>query len=377
MQKNISIITLILSFFISSVSLGATEISDTFISGVWSLDNSPYNINCDIEIPNNETLIIEPGVEINFTGHFMLNVQGQLLAEGNANNFITFNAENEEIGWLGVRFIETTSNNDFSKINFCKFENGNANIFDGSEKFIGGAIYLKNFSKVIISNNTFQNNKAGAGAAIGCNNSSPTIARNLIKSNQAGSEITSGYGAIECRYGSCPIITNNIIEENSATGLNYAAGAGIRLVFNSHAIITGNIIRNNYIISDGNLSEGSGLYIHTSDPILLNNVIYDNYVIPAVSHGSGGAIFFYDSEAYLVNNTIKCNTAAEGGGLWFKLSDPNFFNNIIWHNETISSNDEQIFFDDEESDPNFYYNNIQGGQDNFGFKYDEYSFTFV
>ena len=370
-KKNIIIL---ISFLIVS-ALNSTEINSQYVSGTWTLEGSPYNVNCDIEIPNNETLIIEPGVQVNFIGHYMLDVQGQILAEGDDDNLITFNAENEEIGWLGIRFIGTSSNNPFSMINFCQFENGNANIFNGSEKFIGGAIYLKNFSKVIISNNIFQNNRAGAGSAIGCNNSSPTIARNLIKNNQAGSEFTSGYAAIECRYGSTPIIIGNIIEENSVIGLSYAAGAGIRLVVNSDAIITGNIIRNNYIISDGNLSEGSGLYIHSSDPVLLNNVIYDNYITPVTNHGSGGAIFFYDSEAYLVNNTIKCNTAAEGGGLWFKLSDPNFFNNIIWYNETSGSTDEQIFFDDDESDPNFYYNNIQGGQENFGFKYDEYTFT--
>ena len=276
MKNIVCLLMLILSYAII-----AKEITSSNVSGNWIISESPYKIKCDITISNNQLLTIEPGVEIIFMGHYMLNVQGQIEALGNYDNKIYFHSKNKDEGWLGIRFIKTSIKNSKSIIKYCIFEDGNANIFEnGSNSFIGGAIYLENYSKVLISNNLFQNNKAGVGSAIGCNNSSPDIIYNHFKNNCAGSKTHSGYATIECRYRSSPLIVKNIIENNCVFGANYAAGAGIRLVANCDARIIENTIRYNYIISKGNLSEGAGLYIHSSNPVLVDNLIYGNYILP-------------------------------------------------------------------------------------------------
>ncbi|MDA3884418.1 MAG: DUF1565 domain-containing protein [Candidatus Delongbacteria bacterium] len=371
-MKKIYLVSL---FLLVSNLIFATIINTPTVSGTWDIDSSPYNIYNDIEIPNGETLAINPGVEVVFYGHFRFDVQGSILAVGTDVANITFRANDTEEGWLGIRFDQTPIDNAHSEISFCTITNGNANILNiATGTALGGAIFVREFNKVSITNNTFTDNKAFSGSAICCWSSSPEIKNNVFRNNRAGNETTSGYATIECRWGSCPKIWNNLIEKNSAVGLNYAAGAAIKLRDSSNAFIKNNIIRENYIISDGNLAEGTAMYIHTSDPLIINNLIYDNYIEPAASHGSGGAIFFYNSNAKLINNTIKTNIAREGGALWFKLSSPDFHNNIIRANEAATI-EEQIFFDDEESDPNFYHNNIEGGKESFGFKYPSFSFT--
>ncbi|MCK4980875.1 MAG: hypothetical protein KAS62_10800, partial [Candidatus Delongbacteria bacterium] len=107
--------------------LSATEISTEFVSGTWTSGGSPYNVNCDIQIPDGETLSIEPGTEIVFQGHYWINVQGQILAEGTEGDNIIFRAENQEEGWMGVRFDQTPISNGPSNINYCHFSYGNAN----------------------------------------------------------------------------------------------------------------------------------------------------------------------------------------------------------------------------------------------------------
>lgn len=341
--------------------------------GIWSAQGSPYYIYGDINIPDGEKLTIEPGVEIIFMGHYRINVQGCIDASGFENDSIIFRAHDPVAGWMGIRFIDTPGTNPKSKLSYCILKDGNANDTSSIDCY-GGAVSLQNYSNVDITNNLFTNNRAGAGSAINCYTSSPLIKNNIFKLNRAGYTYSSGYGTINCMFGSEPMIMSNLFEDNWLIGENYCAGAAIRCVFDSNAHIKNNIIRNNWIESDGNLSEGTAMYIHSSDPLILNNLIYDNYIYPATGHGSGGAIFFYNSNAKLINNTIKTNSAREGGALWFKLSSPDFHNNIIRGNiaETI---EEQIFFDDDESDPNFYHNNIEGGKENFGYKESWFTFT--
>lgn len=361
-MKKIYAIALSFTIFI----LSATIIDTPTVSGTWDIASSPYEIHCDIEIPDGETLNIGPNVEVVFYGHYRFNVQGRILAIGSEENKIIFRANNTEEGWMGIRFDQTPIDNGPSEISFCIITNGNANIWgDGTFSFMGGGIFVREFDKVNINNNLFINNIAGSGSAIACYTASPDIINNICRNNRAGYEDFSGYSTIECRYDSSPRIKNNLIEQNWVIGDNYSAAAAIRLLDNSNAFIQNNIIRDNYIISDGNQTEGIVMYIHTSDPIIMNNLIYDNYVYPEFASGEGGALWFYRSGGKIINNTIKTNKSSDGAALFLKESSPDFHNNIIRGNESGYSGD-NIHLHDSDCDPNFYHNNIEGGLNSFG-----------
>ena len=388
------------------------------ISGTWSSEYSPYYIIEEVIIPNNETLIIEPGVDIIFMGHYQFNVQGRLLAEGSENNMITFtindntgfnNIDISDGGWHGIRFDNTPATNDSSKIVYCniKYGKGVGEDYDDSK---GGGIFLRDYSKVLISHCLIDSNKAyWSGAGICCYNSNPIIRYNTIRENEAisGSGIYTredssplihkniitynttrpvGSGAGICTLGGNAIITENVISQNSTSGGGYTGGAGgIACEYNSssyifnntienntggfggglcvsgsiystgHPIITNNMIRNNY----GSLA--GGLYCTESGMILVNNQITNNH-----SDYGGGIGIFWEADPLIINNTIAGNTATYGGGLCISTyCSPTVINTILWDNSGY-----QVYLRNNEdglADPDFYYCDIQDGIDGFEF----------
>ena len=303
-----------------------TDIPAGHVSGTWSLTNSPYHVNGDITIPDGKTLTIEPGVTAVFKEACKLDVQGCLIAVGTSKDTINFTAKDSDAGWHAIKFVNTPVSNDTSKIVFCKIEYGKLDQGNWLDR-CGGAILSSNFSKLIISNCLLQNNRvyntgdkySGSGGAIALDNASPIISNNCIINNES---IYHTGGGITCHNNSHPVISNNMIANNRGQ-----YGGGISITFNSHPIVTNNIIVNNQV----------SLY-------------------------GGGLRCYQSGEAILLNNTITLNTAQSGGGVSCIVnSDPIFINTILYGN-TADFGD-QIDLGTADSDPGFYFCNIEGGME--------------
>jgi parallel beta-helix repeat protein len=370
MKATFLTIAAILIFY--SFPSAQTTVPAGSVSGTWTLAGSPYLVQGAIMIPNEATLTIEPGVTVNFQGSYKLFVQGRLLAIGTAADTITFTTDNTSVGWLGVHFENTPVTNDSSKFFYCKLQYG-------ISPDHGGAFYI-GFPKVIISNCRISNcttyNTIGGGA-IYCAGNSPIITNSTISNNTS----TSNGGGICCEN-SNPTITNNTISNNSAS----SCGGGIYCfgIYNSsNAIILNNIISNNTafngggifctnnsptisnnIISNNTASYGGGI-ICTNDgtPTITNNTISNNL---ASVRGGGICCEYTYANPTFSNNTISNNSAASGGALSCTLySNITLYNTIMWGN-TATTSGHQVYLDDENSDPNFYYCDIQGGMAQFG-----------
>ena len=309
-----------LLFFTSQKdNLAQTDIPAGNVSGTWALSGSPFRINGEIVVPDGQTLTIEPGVNIVFTGHYKFNIQGRLLAVGNVNKSIDFTAQDTSTGWHGIRFINTPNTNDTSKIAYCSIRYGKANTGNDIDRS-GGAIAILNYNKVWISNCLFESNM------------------------NYGSVSTTGGGAI-CLSTASPVITNCEFRANTSP-----FGAAILLYYSSNALIFNNHFHNN--IGHGTINIGAN-----SAPILMNNLIENNsntglpHGIIHFEGGSGMAIF--------INNTIANNEC--GGGAIFENdgSTPLFVNNIIYGNTPA-----QVSLA-APSALNFFYCLIEGGQGSF------------
>ena len=235
------------------VTNAQTVIPPGDVSGTWTLGGSPYEIQGEISIPNGLTLTIEPGVLVEFQGHYKLNVQGKLLAVGTQTDTIVFtindttgfhNPHIPDGSWYGIRFIDTSPTNDTSKIIYCKLEYGKS-IGSGFDSH-GGAICVNFFDKLVIANS---------------------------------------------------LITNNI-----ASGIDWPCGGGISL-FTSSAVIRGNTIYNNWA-----LGGGGGIHFYDSSPNIMENLIVDN------SSEAGGGILCNESYPTITNTTIENNIATNGTG---------------------------------------------------------------
>ena len=153
--------------FESQLTYAQTDIPAGNVSGTWTKSNSPYHIEGEITIPNDSTLTIEPGVEVVFTGHYKFNVEGRLLAIGTETDKIVFtindttgfyNVNIPDGSWTGIRFMDTPTNNDSSKIIYCKLQYGKANTGVGENyDMLGGAICAV-IDKLLVSHCLFRNN---------------------------------------------------------------------------------------------------------------------------------------------------------------------------------------------------------------------------
>ncbi|MCK4664257.1 MAG: cadherin domain-containing protein [Bacteroidales bacterium] len=383
------------------------------------LDAEIVYVDCNVTVNDGITLTIPAGTYVEFQNNYQMIIYGRLLAEGTLSDSIIFTVPsgNEDIGWANIYFQVDPATNDSSKISYCRFEYGNT----GS----GGAIYIYNSSELKISNSIFTNNYASSyGGAIYMYRSSPVINNNTFTDNYGyyGSVIYStdtsslnftdnivseneAYvgGAIYLSYSrdGQPIITGNTFDYNEATNNagaiyleksnpiiddnqitnNYSYNNGgaiytfdtclIELTTNFIAYNTGSIggaiyfysavsptVTDNYIIDNHATSSGGAIYNYITNATYTNNLITGN-----ISNADGGAYYLNNSDPIYINNTISNNEAASNGGMMYcDNASPQVINTILWNNTATDGN--QVYIGTN-SYPDFYYSDIEGGQDDF------------
>lgn len=299
----------------------------------------------------NTSLTINPGVTVEFNGHFEIytfytyidpNVYyAYIYAAGTETDSIRFTVADTtgfmsmvdeydvDGGWAGLNLYQTGSTNNF--FDHCVFEYGKANGTD-SEDIFGGAIYLRPFSSVEILNSRFSHNIAAAGGG----------ALAFMNDTWQGQEVE----LINCRF------DNNISFGNAAFdgqgGAIYSGSKELNITYC-------------HFYNNSASEDGGALYLENDGkPIdFFNNVVANNTAV----NGGGIWIENYDGTG-IYNNTFADNSATNGGGFYFSGdSDPVLQNNIIWSNEAGTGS--QIYLASVNSDPNFEYCDIEGGLASF------------
>lgn len=305
-------ITIAIFTFLMSILFSQTYIPAGDVSGIWTCENSPYYIFGEIEIPNGEILILEPGIIVEFQGHYKLNVQGRLLAEGTEQDSILFTAQNHNIGWHGIRFHYTSATNDSSRFNHCRIEYGKAIGSNYNPDSQGGAIYVKSFHKVMIKNSIICNNYAdfyGGGLCFYDSNAniSNCIIKNNVSSSIGGGMLGASHNGISSIF-----LYGNKIHNNFAT-----QGGGVDLWPDNSSLI------NNYICNNEAINSGGGVRVLSSEAYFENNIICNN------NADYGGGLNLRSGDKTLINNTICNNSANEGGGIYFSNNGSNFIENCL------------------------------------------------
>jgi putative cell wall-binding protein len=188
MNKNSLLISLIALMICSLVLLTTPQSSNaqsgTQVGGIlwdnttWTKKGSPYLLTSTIQIPENSTLTIEPGVAVSFkdTDNYAENmfvIQGELIAHGTANDKITFKGNRSPLGESTTFFSRSTTK--VFNISYCTFDTGRYLLFQNSnypsQYFISNCkvVNVRNPSTLetqgtesYIENNTFINS-AGFG----------------------------------------------------------------------------------------------------------------------------------------------------------------------------------------------------------------------
>jgi hypothetical protein len=341
MSRLFNIIALI--FLSAGTILSQTPISGGNVSGTWAVSGSPFQVNGDIVIPFDSTLTIEPGV--NYSILFTVN---------DTTGFS--NPESTDGGWRGISFLYTSSANDTSKIIHCKLEHGKA-VGPSFEEYSGGAIRVFQSNKVIISNCLIEQNMAwggsegGLGGGIRIDNcSNITISKCIFREN--GDQV--GGGIMVWGNSNLSIIDCELINNHALDVIDSGIGGGI-CSFNDE-----NLKIENTILKGNTATFGGGMNFYQSNPELINNLLINNDAV------AGGAILFNgNSHAALINNTIVENYASDGTGgiLCHEDSHPILVNTILFGNTEFWGSQIQIW--DDESEPAFYFCDVEGGTDDF------------
>ena len=206
----------------------------------------------DIFVPQNDSLIIEPGVSLVFAGDFSFEIDGFLSAAGNENDSINFILKSGISAWSGIKFNGSAS--DDSRMEFCNVTGAAA--AENWPDNCGGGISIWSASPLIsrctVSGNLSVGN--GGGIFIG-QNSAPRIEYCLITGNEA-----LGNGGGIYIHSSHPQVINCTVSGNSAA----QSGGGFSCN-SSNAVITNSIISDNDGQGGLHLQSGWNGYISYND----------------------------------------------------------------------------------------------------------------
>ena len=107
----------IVSFEILEEKRMLTEVGGVISNDeLWSLENSPYTVISDVEVADNATLRIEPGVVVEFARNTGLQIKGRVVAEGTAWDRISFRPVSTR--WEGISLDDSLADNRFAYVDF-------------------------------------------------------------------------------------------------------------------------------------------------------------------------------------------------------------------------------------------------------------------
>ena len=296
-----------LLLILPTLALSETEVSGNQ-SGVWTAAGSPYLVTGEIVVPNGQTLSIEPGVEINFQGHYKLTVNGDLQAVGTENDTIYFTTDNQSLGWGGIRI----DSYEVCQLSYCRIEYGKTT-GDYPDIHGGGLALLS--SDADISNCVFADNDA-------------TGSENGMGGAVYGINTGSSAGPLT-RFINCRFIRNHA----------YGEGGAIKFTADMNTEIVGC----EFIENDCGYGGGAISCYSVTGTTMRNCLFVDNYTM----YSNGGAIntLGMGNSVYLANCTLTGNTAVTGDGGAVNLAYVNayFANTIVHDNHGMYSDD--VFLD--------------------------------
>lgn len=334
----------------------------------WTQSGSPYIINGNMNIAANQSLVIDPGVEVVFTGNYRITADGPVKAIGNAERPIIFRSadttgwsqhETGTGGWAGIQLNAHATHTDSFRNCIIRDIKHNA----GSWQMQGGVKTYRNFymddctfyhnksvannaafrivditvgtgQTALLENSTFYDNEVQMYLIGNGGDGLKLLRNNKIYNNEGGAMV----GAIFCR--NLQVLNNEIHHNRCMTVQGHAS---VLLAANS-ALISGNLIHHNYSESTAAISSSMGkitieknfIYNNTHDSTWVcgytdgggalhlshnnnapwdsteytvrNNVIANNYA-PVV----GGALYSFDAKIWFMNNTVINNMGKAGG----------------------------------------------------------------
>jgi len=213
-------------------SQGGTAVAGKFVSGpvygntVWQTSDSPIKVIGDILVTSNATLTIQAGVQVQFMGNFLFQVDGTLQALGQPASQIYFTSGDFfplPGDWQGIRFTDTSVDSQCVISNtVVEYAVIGVTCLDASPRILNSLIQFNSQqgimltrSSPLIQGNTIENN--GSYGIRGTDTSSPQILNNEVTANGSYGVYFTGTGSVG--HNSLPLIRGNTLAGNTTYDL--------------------------------------------------------------------------------------------------------------------------------------------------------------
>jgi len=276
----------------------------------WTLIGSPYIVVNNALLSNGYTLTIDPGVVVKFNDSCALQIDGELIAIGTAQNRITFTS-NKPVpaagDWAKVHFADLSTDAVFDPIGnylsgsimkYCDV------LYGGKLGF--GEVHIESSSPYLSYCNILNSGSAGVYS----NQSSHTIDSSSIKN-------CNGYG-LYYWYNSGNCIINKDTIANNLNGGIFSGLGFIRVIGNYFTL---------------NTSHGAILIDNGNQNIFIReNYFANNTSNTGIIQASVGL-----QRDTICNNIFEYNQSAKGAinCEWSHFSSPRIYNNCFYQNTSI------------------------------------------
>ena len=359
--------------FHNTIDIGAYEDPFKYICGqlsteTWT-DHNPkgidYKVYCDLVVPAGSTLTVNSGATIAFDDGLKMEVKGSIDVNGSSSEYVTFTAIDQDDGWGGLRFGNTTTSyNDNSELEYCHIQYVIKDLTPAPRTWddpdYSGGVFIEGGQNcsILINHCKIHHNLVSAhGGGILCNNCSENVIIEYSDIYNNSTKIRGGGISLK-ESTSAKVRYNNIFSNNSNTG-----GAGIWIDAHNedptpspphiyHNNIYSNIDNGDYLNGGFANSGGGGIGLSYSNAIIDDNSIYNNESkygtntksLTTIYLGFGGGIFLRNSEdAVIKNNNIYNNESKWGGGISIENSDATIFSNKVHENNVANEHGGGIF----------------------------------
>ncbi len=245
-----------------------TEVAGGTITGkkTWSLSGSPYNINGDIIIQDNSSLVIEPGVEVNVNGEYYIRVEGEINAVGTKDDNIIFSAV-EGTNWKGLK-IARAPGNDSTLLKYVTVTDSDSS-----------GIAISNSDSVLIEHCKIIENSTLKGGGISIGSSTVSIVSCYFNDC---STTAQGYGGAIYASNSTVNIINSVFNENTSTygGACAFTNSTVKLINNTFA--------------NCSASYGGAIFDYDGTVKSYNNIYWKN----TSSYNRGENVAYYGTNAF-------------------------------------------------------------------------------
>lgn len=347
---------MILSFLPHFV-IASTDITENITQNTtWNTSDSPYIITKEIQVFDDVTLTINPGVEVRFDQDAALIVAGELKAVGMLNNKIKFTSNSSTpsmADWKYIQFLDTATTTAYQP----EFEYDYANhqiLLTYSSGTIFDYCIIEYADIGIVTTDIYPGVKnsniknCNVGVSVNTSQSDPPVSSekwfffygNTVENCEEGL-------AMNTVSNTHAIISNNIFKNNEFYGLSSNSGTKSNQAWESGMMVFNNQFINN--IGTAIQIFGGDTYIAEPFVFLANNnitfngkgvsakayiVAIQNYIAnnrsfsylstsaPYISP-NGGGINLYGPQGYLFNNTIQQNgvdTGGHGDGIYLETA---------------------------------------------------------